>query len=177
MYEERAKQTFVSFLQQTADNSRLKNLCVEYMMQIHKVIDRIQHYVMMNRERKQEMVDMWEEQKTEILDYYKTKKHKSQKFTKMRRQLLKVPDELRDTVLRLYMDRCKNKHTIAFYKWRETYSINTRELVKKYIQRLKLRIEQEQQYLEEGVDDQVGDELDDIDQMSTLFPKFLTYPI
>lgn len=75
------------------------------MLQIHKVIDRLHHYVMMSRNRRIELIEMWEKEKDNILQYYKKNKHKSSQINKMRRQLVDLSNEVRDTVLKLYMKK------------------------------------------------------------------------
>lgn len=155
----KAKSVLVKFLEDRAVKMRIRRLCIDTMMQIGKVSNRIQHYVMMNRKRKQELIDMWEEQKAEILTFWRNAKNKSPLSNLERRKLMNMPNDLRDTILRLYLDKCKNKHTIAFYKWRETYSISSQELVRKYIWRLKKRIEVENKYFEQNAEDKIKEEL------------------
>ncbi|CAI2381641.1 unnamed protein product [Moneuplotes crassus] len=134
--EERARKIFLMFLSKRQVKTRLKRLFINYGEKLHSVFRKLEANVLRKRQKKQELVDMWEEQKLEIINILRKSK-KTVKNSRIKRNLIKLPNEVRDTVLRLYLEKCENQHSIAFFKWMENHSFKTADLIQSYISRLK----------------------------------------
>jgi len=67
MIEERAKKTFMMFMSERCVKNRLRALWINHAQQLRKVVDRMEHYVMMKNKRKTELIEMWESEKYQLL--------------------------------------------------------------------------------------------------------------
>ena len=61
----------------------------------------------------------------------------------IKNKLPKIRSDLKEMTLSLYYEKCKKKHSIEFFKWRESYSISAKTLVSKYVEKLKEQINKE----------------------------------
>ena len=67
----------------------------------------------------------------------------------IKRKLLNLSPELKDMAIFLYYEKCKSKHSISFFSWFEKYRPKAKELVTKYLERLKEQLTKENEHLDE----------------------------
>lgn len=111
---QKSKEILLNFIRKRQVITRLKTLFISHGIQLHSVFRKLEANVIRKRERRQELLEMWDQQKLEIInllydlcDWYRRKSKKSVKNSRIKRNLLKLPDRIRDTVIRLYIDKCK----------------------------------------------------------------------
>ena len=125
---------------------------LKYWTQILKVRQRFIHMIMMKRMRMARLREIWEEEQAKLLEAYQLEyQNKRLKRTKIMIKTLKnFRVDLRDMWLRLYLDKWRNEHNVAFFQWRENFSISAKELVDKYSLKLMRAIENDQKQITEN---------------------------
>ena len=89
-----------------------------------------------NRQRKRKLIRMWENERNNMILGYRSIKKKTKKSRETLKLLKVLRPDLRDTCIRLYLRNCRTEHNIAFFKWRENFSHNAKDLVEKYSKKL-----------------------------------------
>jgi len=79
---------------------------------------------------------MWENERNNMILGYRSIKKKTKKSRETLKLLKVLRPDLRDTCIRLYLRNCRTEHNIAFFKWRENFSHNAKDLVEKYSKKL-----------------------------------------
>ena len=78
---------------------------------------------------------------------YKNKK--SKKTRTMIKSLKNLRIDLRDMCLKLYLEKWRTEHNVAFFQWRENFTIEAKALVDKYSMKLLRSKEKEHSHLNE----------------------------
>lgn len=92
---------------------------------------------------------LWDRERLNLLAFLNDVKSPTRAQLKIKRKLESIPNELRDMTLYLYYEKCKRKHSIEFFTWFETYRPTARELVTKYVEKLKELVVKENTNLED----------------------------
>ena len=68
-------------------------------------------------------------------------------------------DDVRDKCINLYLEKCRTEHNIAFFRWRENFSIDAKELVEKYTMKFIRSIEIEKKHIDNDDADEINKEI------------------
>lgn len=60
-----------------------------------------------------------------------------------------IKDSLRYICLKLYLNQCRTEHNIAFFEWRKNFKEEAKELISKYSDKLRRKIEEEDKKVED----------------------------
>lgn len=95
--------------------------------------------------------EMWESEKRRLMEAYEEdyKIRRSKKTKNMLTKLRNLTFSLRDVILKLYLDKCRTEHNIAFFEWRQNFRMEAKDLVDKYTMKLLRSIEKEENLLGE----------------------------
>ena len=86
---------------------------------------------------------MWEQEKENLLKALKKIKNPNKAHQIVKKKLPKIRNDLKEMTLSLYLEKCKKRHSIEFFKWREHFSISAQTLVSKYVEKLKEQVSKE----------------------------------
>ena len=70
----------------------------------------------------------------------------------MIKKLRGIDFRLRDLCMKLYLNKWRTEHNVAFFEWRRNFKEEAKELIEKYSQKLQRCIEQEDNMLEDKND-------------------------
>ncbi|CAI2373351.1 unnamed protein product [Moneuplotes crassus] len=149
--ESRAKQIFTSFIKDLKCKRALSVSFIDYWTQILKVRHRFLHIIKMTSQRMEFLIEKWEEQKQVLIEEYEKEilNNKSKHAKKMRKKIKGISDGLRYICLKLYLNQCRTEHNIAFFEWRKNHKEEAKELITKYSEKLKKKIEEEDKKVED----------------------------
>lgn len=102
------------------------------------------------------MKDYWEKEKVVLVKQYLTNKKGQKKAKQLVKSLNMMSDDIRDALIKLYMNKCKIEYNIKYLEWR----VNQLKFVKKainpehleQIKLLKKTLSQKHTMLFEGID-------------------------
>lgn len=109
------------------------------------------HIVTMKRERMDILREKWEEQRKLLLSEYETEylKNKSKGAKMMLKKLREIDFQLRDIIMKLYLNKCRTEHNVAFFEWRKNFKEEAHELMEKYSKKLEKDIAHEDNMVED----------------------------
>jgi len=50
--------------------------------------------------------------------------------------------------IKLYLDKCRTEHNIAFFEWRQNFDIDSKDMINKYSKKLQKSLEKEETMME-----------------------------
>lgn len=147
--EIKAKEIICDVIRDYKGKDTFLKLGIKYWEQILKIRGRFLHIIVMKRERMEFLREMWESEKRHLIEAYEEDYNikKSKKTKSMLTKLRNLTFGLRDVCLKLYLDKCRTEHNIAFFQWRQNFKIEAKELIDKYTMKLLRSIEKEENLL------------------------------
>lgn len=94
---------------------------------------------------------IWDREISKLIKFLDEAPNPTQSQRKIRKKLKKIPDEVKDMTLYLYYEKCKSKHSIEFFSWFEAFRPKAKELVTKYVDRLKEQLTKENNNIDENI--------------------------
>jgi hypothetical protein len=62
-------------------------------------------------------------------------------------KLRKLRFELKEMLIKLYLDNCRTEHNVAFFQWRQNFKTEAEEFIPKYTQKLMMSIHKDDKML------------------------------
>ena len=119
--EQKAKHVIFEFYKEINWKQKFLLSGSNYWLQILKVRQRFLHIIIMKRERMDILREKWEEQRKLLISEYEQEyfKNKSKGAKRMLKKLRSIIFQLRDMCLKLYLNKCRTEHNVAFFEWRK----------------------------------------------------------